>query len=280
MTASPEAIKTCCATAYSSPVARWLLGSSFHPGGAALTRRLIRSLQMGPGDTVADVACGPGESSLQLAREVGCHVVGIDLSPDSVESARRAAADEGLDGSVRFLVGDAEALPLRDASLDGVLCECSLCTFPDKRAAAAELSRVLKPGGRLALSDVTADAARLPASLQTLEGWVACLADARPLSALVELVRDAGFVVDVVERHDDALARLLERVEGRLRLARVAVAPEGDPALVERGLELLAAARESLDRGILGYAVLAARRAVGRVERPAGSSAHRTSCER
>ncbi|MGH7557541.1 MAG: class I SAM-dependent methyltransferase, partial [Gemmatimonadota bacterium] len=143
MTASPEAIKACCATAYASPVARWLLGTSFHPGGAALTRRLIRSLGVGPRDTVADVACGLGASSLQLAREAGCRVVGIDLSPESVEAAQRSAEDEALDGSLSFLVGDAEALPLEDASLDGVLCEWSLCTFPDKRAATAELSRVL-----------------------------------------------------------------------------------------------------------------------------------------
>ena len=227
-----------------------------------------------------DVACGLGASSLQLAREAGCRVVGIDLSPGSVESARRTAEDEALDGSVRFLVGDAEALPLEDASVDGVLCECSLCTFPNKQAAAAELVRVLKPGGRLALSDMTADPARLPASLRTLEARIACLADARPLRELIGLVRGAGLVVEIVEHHDDALARLLDRVEARLRLARIGPANGGDPALVDRGLDLVADARESLERGILGYAVLAARRAVGWVERPAGPSAHRTSCER
>ncbi|MGH2383392.1 MAG: class I SAM-dependent methyltransferase [Candidatus Limnocylindria bacterium] len=270
MTASPEAIKVCCATAYASPVARWLLGSSFHPGGAALTGRLLRSLGMGPGDTVADVACGLGASSLQLAREAGCRVVGIDLSPDSVEAARRAAADEALDGSVRFLVGDAEALPLEDGSVDGVLCECSLCTFPDKPAAAAELARVLRPGGRLALSDMTADPGRLPASLKTLDAWIACLADARPLPELLDLLGGAGLVVEIVEHHDDALARLLDRVDARLRLARVALARSGDPALVERGLELLADARESLDCGILGYAVVVARRPPGRVGATAG----------
>lgn len=271
MTASPETIKACCATAYASPVARWLLGSSFHPGGAALTRRLIRSLGVGPGDTVADVACGPGESSVQLAREAGCGVVGIDLSPDSVEAARGAARDAGLGGSVRFLVADAEALPLEDASVDGVLCECSLCTFPDKRAAAAELARVLKPGARLALSDMTADPERLPASLRTLDAWVACLADARPLPLLLELVRGEGLAVEVVERHDDALARLLDRVGARLRLARLALAAGGDPGVVDRGLDLLAVARESLDRGILGYAVVVARR----LPRPVGATAGR-----
>jgi SAM-dependent methyltransferase len=270
VTASPEAIKACCATAYASPVARWLLGRSFHPGGPALTSRLISTFAVGPGETVLDVACGPGESSVQLAREAGCRVVGIDLSPESIEQARRAAKDADLGGSARFVVGDAEALPLEDASVAGVLCECSFCTFPDKRAAAAELARVLKPGGRLALSDMTADPERLPAPLRTLDAWVACLADARPLPVLLEFLRGAGLDMEIVERHDDALARLLARVEARLRLARVALAGGGDPRIVDRGLDLVAVARESLDRGILGYAVVGARRPPGRVEATGG----------
>jgi arsenite methyltransferase len=270
VTASPEAIKACCATAYASPLARWLLGSSFHPGGEALSARLIRSLGVGGHETVADIACGPGTSSLQLAREAGCRVVGIDLSPESVEGARRAAESAGLAGSVRFLVGDAEALPLEDASVDGVLCECSLCTFPDKQAAAAELARVLKPGGRLALADVTAHPERLPVTLRTLDAWVACLADARPLPKLLALLRGAGLLVEGVERHDDALRRLLDRVDARLRLARLALGPDGDPALAGRGLELLADARESLERGVLGYVVVFARRPSGRLEATAG----------
>jgi arsenite methyltransferase len=270
VTASPETIKACCATAYASPVARWLLGSSFHPGGAALTGRLIRSLGVGPRETVADVACGPGASSLQLARDSGCRVVGIDLSPDSVEAARRAAKDAGLAGSTSFLVGDAEALPLDDESVDGILCECSLCTFPDKQVAAAELARVLKPGGRLALSDVTAEPERLPAVLRTLDAWIACMADARPLAALLDLLSGAGLVTETVERHDDALARLLDRVEARLRVARVALAQDGDPALVGRGLEVVAEARRSLERGVLGYAVVVARRPSPRIEATAG----------
>ncbi len=225
---------------------------------------------------MADVACGRGTSSLQVARETGCRVVGIDLAPASLAAAETAAAKEGLEGSVRFLQGDAEALPLADASVDGVLCECSLCTFPDKRAAASELARVTKPGGMLALSDVTAEPDRLPAPLRTLEGRVACLGDARPLSALVGLVRDSGFLVERVEREDAALAQLIERVEARLRLARLAFPGEDGTALVDRGLELVAAAREGVDHGVLGYAaVVARRRPTGRAEataEPAGTA--------
>jgi arsenite methyltransferase len=262
VTATAAEIRACCAAAYSSPVAAWLLGPRFHPGGRELTERLIRALGVRPGDVVVDVACGLGQSTVQVAGDTGARAIGIDLSPDSIAAARRAAEDAGLAGSVEFLVGDAEGLPLEDGAVDGVLCECSLCTFPDKERAAAELARVLKPGGRLALSDVIADQERLPGSLRTLEAWVACLGDARPLRSLVELLTGAGLVSEIVERHDDALLSLLDRVDARLRLARTALTRDADLGRLERGLDLVAAAQESLELGILGYAVVVARRPV------------------
>jgi arsenite methyltransferase len=268
VTAGAAEIKACCAAAYSSPVTAWLLGTRFHPGGAALTEHLIRALAVGSGDVVADVACGLGESSLQVARSTGARVIGVDLSSESIAVARHAAEDAGLARSVEFLVGDAEAVPLEDGAVDGVLCECSLCTFPNKERAAAELARVLKPGGRLALSDMIADRDRLPDSLRTLEAWVACLADAPPLRSLVELLADAGLVVELVEHHDDALAHLLDRVDARLRLAGAALGPDADADLLGRGIELVAAARESLEPGILGYAVVVARRPLNGPVRP------------
>jgi len=262
MTAAAE-IKACCAAAYASPVASWLLGTRFHPGGEALTERLIRALPVTAGDSVADVACGLGESSLQLARATGARVIGVDLSADSIAAARRASEHAGLAERASFLVADAEALPLEDGAVAGVLCECSLCTFPDKEKAVAEIARVLKPGGRLALSDMIAEPDRLPSALRTLEAWVACLADARPLAGIVELLQGAGLAVEVVERHDEALERLLERVDARLRLARAGLAPSGDSDLIDRGLELAALARASVEYGLLGYAVVVARRPTG-----------------
>jgi arsenite methyltransferase len=249
-------VKQCCADAYASGAARFLLGDTFHPGGAALTRQLARALRLGPGDVVADVASGPGTSALLLARETGCDIVGIDLSVALVESAERAAAEAGLDGRVRFVVGDAEALPLGDESVDGVLCECAFCTFPEKGAAAAELARVLRPGSRLALSDVTADHGRLGSEVNGLAAHVACLAGAAPLEETARLLDDAGLAVERCERHDGALAALLDRVEARLRLVR----PAARDLPVDRALELLTAARSALGEGALGYGAVVARK--------------------
>jgi SAM-dependent methyltransferase len=259
MTIAPEEIKACCATAYSSAAARFLLGDRFHPGGAALTSRLISALRVGPGRLVADIACGPGASALQLARETGCDVVGIDLSPASVAAATDAARSASLSDRVRFEVGDAEALPFADGSLDGVLSECALCTFPDKAAATRELARVLKPGGRVALSDMTAEASRLPAELTGLAAWVACVADARLLQEVAQLLAGAGLVVEETESHDDALRALLDRVEARLALAGMASVP-GLELAVRSGERLIEAAHRAVEEGALGYGVVIARR--------------------
>jgi SAM-dependent methyltransferase len=150
-------------------------------------------------------------------------------------------------------------LPLANASIDGALCECALCTFPDKATAAGELARVLRPGARLALSDMTV-AGELPAALRTLAAWVGCIADARSLAQIVALLENAGLAVELTESHDGALAELLERAEARLRAASMlapAAVSDGD---IERGLELLAGAREAVDQRLLGYAVVIAHR--------------------
>ncbi len=258
MTLATDEIKSCCAAAYGSPAARILLGASFHPGGVGLTRQLIRPLSLDERSVAVDVACGPGTSALELARETGCAVIGIDLSPANVAEAQRAADAAGLAKQISFLVGDAEALPLEDGSVDGALCECALCTFPDKRTAVRELARVLKPGARLALSDMTADIARLPDELCTVQAWVACIADARPLDEIAELLGDEGFAVESVDRHDDALVELLDRVAARLKvLAMTAALNPGD---LERGSDLAALARNAVTAGTLGYGSLIASR--------------------
>ena len=264
MTAAAE-IKACCAAAYGSEAVRWLLGDRQHPGGARLTAELIHSLGARPGMLVADIACGTGASALQAAARTGCDVIGIDLSEGNIEAARTAAAAAGLDGCVRFAVGDAEQLPLADGAVDGVLCECALCTFPDKRAAASEIARVLRPGGVLALSDMTADAARLPDELRSLDARIACIGDAWPLGELADLLADSGLPVEHRERHDEALAELVECAGGRLHLARAAAAsmPAALGGSIERGLAITAAARRAIADAALGYAVIIARRRPG-----------------
>lgn len=242
-------VKACCASAYASEAARFLLGDQLHPGGAALTDELARLLGVGPGGVVVDVGAGPGTSARRLATLTGCSVLAVDVS----------ATDGAQSDGVRFIRGDAEALPLGDASVDGALCECAFCLFPDKPRAARELARVLRPGARLALSDVWVDPQRVPEDLRALDAHVACLAGALPLDDTAELLASSGLAVERIERRDALLTPLLDRVAARLRFARLL---GGGPlaSVIDRGDALVGAARTALRDGAIGYGVIVARR--------------------
>lgn len=254
--------KACCAAAYSNDAVALILGESYHPGGLQLTRRLAGLTGLRPGQRVLDVASGPGATALLLAAEFGVDVDGVDLAEASVRRATAAAAEAGRSDRVSFHVGDAERLPFEDATVDAVVCECAFCTFPDKVTAAAELTRVLRPGGRLGLSDVTVAAGGLPPELAGIAGWVACLADARPLEEYAAILTDAGLHVLVQERHDDALAAMVDQIHARLTTLRLVAGSA--PALRDvdfgRALELTGQAAQAVEAGHIGYAVLIAGR--------------------
>jgi ubiquinone/menaquinone biosynthesis C-methylase UbiE len=257
---APEVLKSCCADAYSGEWARLLLGDAFHPGGAALTERLGRLLGLAPGMRVLDVAAGKGTSALFLARTFGCAVVGVDYADASVREAAASAEAAGLAHLVRFEQGDAERLDFPNGAFDAAICECAFCTFPDKRAAAQELARVLSPGGVLGLSDLTRTRA-VPAELQGLLAWIACIADALPLAEYMRILADAGLAVTLTELHDEALAQLVRDVRAKLMGAELLVRLkqiELPGADFEQARALARAAARAIDAGTFGYAVLAA----------------------
>lgn len=248
--------KGCCARLYESDAVRWLLDDQLHPGGERLSLRLAQLAGVAPGRRVVDVACGSGATALLLARELGCVTVGVDLGARAIAETRDAARP-GERAS--FLLGDAEALPLPDDGFDVALSECSLCTFPDKPRAIAEMARVVRPGGTIAIADVTADLDALPDALRTAAARVACVADARSADEYVALLRDAGCEPLAIERHDDDLRAMAHRIEARLRVARM-LAPPGDQR--DRIREAAALARLAINaiaHGSLGYALITAR---------------------
>jgi len=255
-------VKQCCARLYGSDFARMLLGESFHPGGVRLTERLGTLLGLTAECRVLDVASGQGTSAFYLAERFGCTVLGIDYSSASVELASAAAAARGVDGRVRFQAGDAEGLAVADGSFDAVLCECAFCTFPDKAAAAREFARVLRSGGGVGLSDLTRGP-HLPAELEGLLAWVACIADAQPAAGYVEYLRAAGFRTGPVETHDDALLEMANQVRAKLLGAEI-VAGLGKVDLAGFDLagakEMSRAAVAAIRQGALGYAIVHGRK--------------------
>lgn len=260
---APAGTKACCAAAYESDAVAMLLGPSYHPGGAELTRRLADRLALRPGQRVLDVASGRGATALLLAAEYGACVDGVDLGERSVARATAAAGERGLADRARFRSGDAERLPFEAGSFDAVVCECALCTFPDKPTAVAEFARVLKPGGRLGVTDVTVDPDRLHPRLRDLAGWVACLGDARPLAEYVRLLAAAGLRVAHTESHDEELARMVERATARLRAARMVgrTAPALEGMDLDGALEVAALADDAVRNGVADYAFLVAGKA-------------------
>jgi SAM-dependent methyltransferase len=257
-----EQVKACCATTYGTDAVALVLGEAYHPGGLALTRHLASTLGLRAGDRVADIAAGPGTTARLLATEYSVTVDGVDLGESTVEHARAAAERAGLSAKVRFHLGDAERLPLPGNTFDAVVCECAFCTFPDKATAAAEFARVLRPGGRMGITDVTA-VETLPAELTTLAAWVACIADARPARQYAELLGTAGLRVVHTERHDGALTAMIDQIEARVTALRM-LQPERlraagvDADTVLRYADL---ARRAAADGVLGYALMIAEKA-------------------
>lgn len=257
---TPEEIKSCCAAAYGRDAVALVLGESYHPGGLALTRRLADALGLRSGQRVVDVASGPGTTACALAVECDVTVDGVDLGESMVERARTTAKRAGLGGKVSFQLGDAERLPLSDTTFDALVCECAFCTFPDKAGAAAEFARVLRPGGRVGISDVTLTDAGLPPELTTLTSWVACIANARSVREYTEILAAVGLRTTRVEDHGDAIARMIDQIEARLAVLRMTAADRLTAAGidVDAVLRYTVLAKQAVAHGLVGYAVIIA----------------------
>jgi SAM-dependent methyltransferase len=120
-----------------------------------VSERLVELLEPRPGETILDLAAGPGDTGLLAARSLapGGRLVSTDFAAEMVEAAKRRAAELGLDEEVvSFAVEDMTSLSFDDASFDGVLCRWGLMLVPDIGRATAEITRVLRPGGRVGLA--------------------------------------------------------------------------------------------------------------------------------
>jgi ubiquinone/menaquinone biosynthesis C-methylase UbiE len=256
----PSELKACCAAVYQSEWARLLLGDSFHPGGLALTEHLAALAGITSDKEVLDVAAGTGSTALFLASRFGCRVVGLEYGRDLVDQANDAAAAAGLNHKVNFRQGDAESLPFDDSSFDLIFCECAYCTFPNKGTAAEEFARVLRPGGRLALSDLTRSGP-LPSELDSLLAWISCIADAQPVESYISFLESAGLIVELVENQDQALYQTVDDIRGKLlgaelllKLKKVDL-PGVD---FEEAKRLARVASEAVRQGKLGYSLFTA----------------------
>jgi SAM-dependent methyltransferase len=182
-----------------------------------------------PGAVVLDLGSGAGFDAFLAARAVGPdgQVIGVDMTDEMLERARSNAAKAGV-RNVEFRKGTIEALPVADASVDVVISNCVINLVPDKRRAFREAFRVLRAGGRLAVSDLVL-ARPLPAPLlESAEAYVGCVAGAALRDEYLGAIREAGFQSVAV------------RAESRF----AEVIPMQMPELLERAQALGVAAEE------------------------------------
>jgi arsenite methyltransferase len=146
------------------------------------------------GETVLDLGSGGGIDVLLSARRVGPtgRAYGLDFSDDMLELARRNAAEAGA-SNVQFLHGRIEDIPLPDGHVDVIVSNCVINLSVDKPAVFASMHRVLRPGGRIGISDVVAEDRLSPAQRAERGGWVGCIAGALSVTEYRQGLLDAGF---------------------------------------------------------------------------------------
>ncbi len=173
----------------------------------------IASLQAG--ETVLDLGSGGGFDCFLAAQAVGEHgqVIGVDMTPEMVSKARRNASEAGL-GNVEFRLGEIEHLPVADGSIDVIISNCVINLSPEKERVFADAFRVLKPGGRLAISDVVATAEIPPEVKQDFALYSGCVAGASSIDELESMLDRVGFVRVLVRPRDESKAFIREWAPG------------------------------------------------------------------
>lgn len=191
------------------------------PGGADMglgcgNPRAIASLQAD--EVVLDLGSGGGFDAFLATREIGTHgrVIGVDMTPAMVSKARRNAQRAGL-RNLEFRLGEIEHLPVADCSVDVIMSNCVINLSPDKAAVFAEAFRVLKPGGRVAVSDIVTEGEFSEELRADTERWAECVTGAIDVDLYTGLMRAAGFV-NIAVADKVAAGEIVPQQEGMPRV--------------------------------------------------------------
>ncbi len=169
----------------------------------------IGHLKLAAGETVLDLGSGPGLDAFLAAKQVGAtgRVIGVDMTPEMLERARATAAKAGI-ANVDFRQGRLERLPVESATVDAVTSNCVINLVPDKAAVFAEIARVLKSGGRVAVSDIVLDRPLPEAVAKDVFAWCGCVAGASDKREYLAMIEAAGLTGIEILKDEDYLASL------------------------------------------------------------------------
>jgi arsenite methyltransferase len=175
--------------------------------------------QLNPGETVLDLGSGGGIDVLLSAKRVGPEgrAIGLDMTDEMLELARGNAQRAGAT-NVEFLKGEIENIPLPDASVDVIISNCVINLSADKRRVLAEAFRVLRGGGRFAVSDVVRRGEMPEAMKRNLELWAGCIAGALEENEYRDFLTEAGFTDVTIEEtriHHEGLVSAIVRARKR-----------------------------------------------------------------
>ena len=168
-----------------------------------------------PGEAVLDLGSGGGFDCFLAARQVGLtgRVIGVDMTPQMISKARENARSAGV-SNVEFRLGEIEHLPLSDASVDVILSNCVINLSPSKPDVLREAFRVLRPGGRLAISDVVATAP-IPERFRGVDSALTgCIGGAAPVAELERMLTEAGFAEVAVRPRPQSRAFIKDWMPG------------------------------------------------------------------
>lgn len=178
--------------------------------------------QLRPGEAVLDLGSGGGFDCFLAARQVGPtgSVIGVDMTPEMVSRARINGEKLALP-NVQFRLGEIEHLPVPDESVDVIISNCVINLSPEKTAVFREALRVLRPGGRLAVSDVVATAPLSVEERRNMALYTGCVAGAATISEIETMLRDAGFTGIRVSPVEASRAVIQDWVSGDAVAAKV-----------------------------------------------------------
>lgn len=170
------------------------------------------------GETVLDLGSGGGIDVFLASQKVGenGYVIGVDMTREMVETAENIAREGGYTNVV-FKLGEIENLPIEEASVDVIISNCVINLAINKSVAYDEAFRVLKPGGRILVSDLVTEG-HIPEDIRkSFQAWSNCIAGAMERQNYIDTIKDAGFKdVEVVEEHFFTEPRMDERLVGKI----------------------------------------------------------------